>query len=119
MSPIKTLEISSELDKINVQFEESLSEFSRRYQNSTVALTYLLKKNQEFHRTLTSKEEEIEYLKNERWEAENKIQNFKSDLEDIIGQQQEPLEDLIIVREKENKEISISAAGYQKENDKS
>src|SRR5436190_10316698 len=123
-SPVKTVEISSELDEINAQFEETLNQFSKRYQDSTVALaekSHLLKRNQELHHTLASKEEEIEYLKNELWEAGNKIQNYESDLKDIIEQQQEPLalthEDLIrIEREMEDQEVLIS--GYQKENDK-
>ncbi|RIA99518.1 hypothetical protein C1645_277191 [Glomus cerebriforme] len=122
-SPVKTVE-TTELDEINAQFEETLNQFSKRYQDSTVALaekSHLLKKNQELYHTLASKEEEIEYLKNELWEAGNKIQNYESDLKDIIEQQQEPLtlthEDLIrIEREMEDQEVLIS--GYQKENDR-
>ncbi|RGB43160.1 hypothetical protein C1646_45795 [Rhizophagus diaphanus] len=124
-SPLKTVEISNnELDEINAQFEETLNQFSKRYQDSTVALaekSHLLKRNQELHHNLASKEEEIEYLKNELWEAGNKIQNYESDLKDIIEQQLEPLtlthEDLVrIEREMEDQEVLIS--GYQKENDK-
>lgn len=123
-SPVKTVEISNELDEINAQFEETLNQFSKRYQDSTVALaekSHLLKRNQELHHNLASKEEEIEYLKNELWEAGNKIQNYESDLKDIIEQQLEPLtlthEDLVrIEREMEDQEVLIG--GYQKENDK-
>ncbi|CAB4483036.1 unnamed protein product [Rhizophagus irregularis] len=124
-SPLKTVEISNnELDEINAQFEETLNQFSKRYQDSTVALaekSHLLKRNQELHHNLASKEEEIEYLKNELWEAGNKIQNYESDLKDIIEQQLEPLtlthEDLVrIEREMEDQEVLIG--GYQKENDK-
>ncbi|CAG8624529.1 8119_t:CDS:2 [Funneliformis mosseae] len=123
-SPVKTVEISSELDEINAQFEETLNEMSKRYQDSTVAIaekSHLLKRNQELLHTLASKEVEVEYLKNELWEAGNKIQNYESDLKDIIEQQEEPLalthEDLIrIEREMEDQEVLIS--GYQKENDK-
>ncbi|GES99518.1 hypothetical protein GLOIN_2v1541542 [Rhizophagus clarus] len=123
-SPVKTVEISNELDEINAQFEETLNQFSKRYQDSTVALaekSHLLKRNQELHHNLASKEEEIEYLKNELWLAGNKIQNYESDLKDIIEQQLEPLalthEDLVrIERELEDQEVLVN--GYQKENDK-
>ncbi|CAI2174720.1 4542_t:CDS:1, partial [Funneliformis geosporum] len=123
-SPVKTVEISSELDEINAQFEETLIEMSKRYQNSNVAIaekSHLLKRNQELLHTLASKEVEVEYLKNELWEAGNKILNYESDLKEIIEQQEEPLalthEDLIrIEREIEDQEVLIS--GYQKDNDK-
>ncbi|CAG8563969.1 5432_t:CDS:1, partial [Cetraspora pellucida] len=123
-SPVKTVEISSELDEINAQFQETLTEFSKRYQDSTVALaekSYLLKRNQELWHTVAAKEEEIEYLKNELWQAGIKIQDYESDLKDIIEQQQEPLtltqEDLIrIEREIDDQEVLIN--GYQGENDK-
>ncbi|CAG8588436.1 13641_t:CDS:1 [Acaulospora morrowiae] len=123
-SPLKTVEISNELDEISAQFQDALGEFSKRYQDSTVALaekSHLLKKNQELWHILAAKEEEIDCLKNELWEAGNKIQDYEADLKDIIIQQQEPLalnqEDLIrIEREIEDQEVLIS--GYQKENDK-
>ncbi|CAG8630755.1 4224_t:CDS:1, partial [Dentiscutata heterogama] len=122
--PVKTVEISSELDEIDARFQETLTEFSKRYQDSTVALaekSYLLKRNQELWHTLAAKEEEIEYLKNELWQAGNKIQDYESDLKDIIEQQQEPLtltqEDLIrIEREIDDQEVLIN--DYQRENDK-
>ncbi|CAG8662568.1 13252_t:CDS:2, partial [Dentiscutata erythropus] len=122
--PVKTVEISSELDELGSQFQETLTEFSKRYQDSTVALaekSYLLKRNQELWHTLAAKEEEIEYLKNELWQAGNKIQDYESDLKDIIEQQQEPLtltqEDLIrIEREIDDQEVLIN--DYQRENDK-
>ncbi|CAG8450587.1 16194_t:CDS:2 [Acaulospora colombiana] len=123
-SPVKTVEISNELDEITAQFQDALGEFSKRYQDSTVALaekSHLLKKNQELWHILAAKEEEIECLKNELWEAGNKILDYESDLKDIIMQQQEPLalnhEDLIrIEREIDDQEVLIN--GYQKEIDK-
>ncbi|CAG8786073.1 16587_t:CDS:1, partial [Racocetra fulgida] len=123
-TPVKTVEISSELDEIGAQFQETLTEFSKRYQDSTVALaekSYLLKRNQELWHTVAAKEEEIEYLKNELWQSGIKIQGYESDLKEIIEQQQEPLtltqEDLIrIEREIDDQEVLIS--GYQRENDK-
>src|SRR3954454_20551829 len=74
----KTDEISTELEVINTQFQETLNQFSKRYQDSTVALaekSHLLKRNQELMHAIASKEAEIEYLKGELWEAGNKIQN--------------------------------------------
>ncbi|CAJ0838148.1 4311_t:CDS:2 [Entrophospora sp. SA101] len=112
----KTDEISNELEVINTQFQETLNQFSKRYQDSTVALaekSHLLKRNQELMHAIASKEAEIEYLKGELWEAGNKIQNYEFDIKDLIEQQHEPLalthEDLSrIEREIDDKEALVS-----------
>ncbi|CAG8591904.1 3754_t:CDS:2 [Ambispora gerdemannii] len=123
---LKTLEISGELEEINAQFQETLSEFSKnyqkRYQDSTVALaerSQLMKRNQELMHTLAAKEEEIEYLKNELWSSGKKIQDYQTDMQVMMEQQNEPLilslEDLSrIEKEMENQEALIR--GYQAEN---
>ncbi|CAG8607268.1 1554_t:CDS:2 [Ambispora leptoticha] len=121
---LKTLEISGELEEIDAQFQESLNKFSKNYQDSTVALaerSQLMKRNQELMHTLAAKEEEIEYLKNELWSSEKKIQDYQTDMQVMMEQQQEPLilslEDLSrIEKEIENQEALIR--GYQVENGK-
>ncbi|CAJ0832112.1 6113_t:CDS:2, partial [Entrophospora sp. SA101] len=120
----KTDEISNELEVINTQFQETLNQFSKRYQDSTVVLaekSHLLKRNQELMHAIASKEAEIEYLKGELWEAGNKIQNYEIDIKDLIEQQHEPLaltqEDLLRI-EKEINDKGALVSSYQQENDK-
>src|SRR6185312_9984716 len=122
-SNIETVE-TGELDEIEAQFQETLTTYTKRFQNSTVALqeqSNLMRRNQDLLHLVAAKEEEIENLKNKLFESTKKLDSYEVDLKDAIAFQLEPLalsaEDLIrIERELENQDVAIR--NYRAENDK-
>ncbi|CAG8483369.1 616_t:CDS:2 [Paraglomus occultum] len=122
-SNIETVE-TGELDEIEAQFQETLTTYTKRFQNSTVALqeqSNLMRRNQDLLHLVAAKEEEIENLKSKLYEATNKLDSYEADLKDAIAFQLEPLalsaEDLIrIERELENQDVALR--NYRAENDK-